>query len=200
MTASTSLHLVCSLVTLSLLLTSTGCVWRTADIDHVWGPTLVRIHQPPHGKAYLWQIHSTFPLVAEGGEHIGLTFGFLNRLSANPIENDNSSSLQWCSGLFITSCSTPSASDGWHWSFFHGKIIHHFSPEFYDRSILGASVGTGADGSHVTLGYSATTRHSPRDNAYYILCYGRENALQTRFAVAGNIAKFISFLNQEACQ
>lgn len=182
------------------MLLATGCIWRTAETDHLWGPTFVRMNQPPEGNAYLWQIRSTFPLVAEGGEHIGLTLGFLNHLSGHPVASNSSSSLEWCSGLFMTSCSALTASDKWQWSFLHGQITRSFSPEFYDRSVLGASVGGGNYGYHVTLGYSANTRHRPRDNAYYILCYGRENPLQTRFMVAGNISEFISFLNQEACQ
>lgn len=200
MTTSTSLHLFYGLVALFLLFTSTGCIWRTADTDHLWGPTLVRMNQPPQGKAYLWQIHSTFPLVVEGGEHLGLTVGFLKRLAANPMARDKQMSLQWCNGLFSTSCSNPTASDGWQWSFLYSRIAHNSLPEFHDRSVLGASVGAGNDGNHLMLGYAANTQHKPRDNAYYILCYGRKDPLQTRFVTAEDTSEFISFLNQEACQ
>lgn len=185
---------------LSFLLLSTGCIWRTADTDYLWGPALVRMNQPPQGKAYLWEERSAVPLLLEGGEHIGLTIGFLKRLAASPIERNKQVSLQWCNGLFNASCSTPTASDGWHWNFLHGRIVHAVSPEFYDRSVLGASAGAGSDGYHLTLGYSADTRHRPQDNAYYIFCYGRNTALHTRFELARSTAEFITFLNQEACQ
>lgn len=200
MTTSTSLHLAYGLVALSLLLTSTGCIWRTAEVDHIWGPTLVRMNQPPQGKAYLWQTQSIFPLVVEGGEHIGLTLGFLKRVAANPLESNKSTPIEWCNGLFTPSCSTPTALDGWQWSLLHSRVVHHLSPEFYDRTILGASAGTGTDNAYVTLGYSANTQHRPQDNAYYILCYGRKNPLQTRFTITRDASEFISFLNQEACQ
>lgn len=200
MTTSTSLHLAYGLVALSLLLTSTGCIWRTAEVDHIWGPTLVRMNQPPQGKAYLWQTQSIFPLVVEGGEHIGLTLGFLKRLAANPIENDISTPLEWCSGLFVISCSTPTASAGWQWSLLHGRIVHHASPEFYDRSLVGASVGAGSDSYYATFGYSAQTHHKPQDNAYYILCYSRNHPVNTRFKLTRDSDEFITFLNQEACQ
>ncbi len=199
MTTSTP-HLFYSFTTLCLLLLTSGCIWRTSDTDHFWGPTFIRINQPPQGKAYLWEERPLIPLVLEGGDHIGLTLGFLRRLAANPLERDKQSSLQWCPGLLSTSCSTPTAYDGWQWSFLHGQIIHHFSPEFHDRSVLGASVGAGSDGYHTTLGYSADTRQRPQDNAYYIFCYSRNNPLQTRFELTRHATAFITFLDQEACQ
>ena len=198
MTTST-LHLVCSFTALCLLLLASGCIWRTSDTDHFWGPTFIRANQPPQGKAYLWEVHPLIPLVLEGGDHIGLTIGFLKQLAANPIERGKQVSLQWCNGLLSTSCSTPTASDGWHWSFLYSRIAHNSLPEFYDRSVLGASVGAGSDGHHTTLGYSANTRQTPQDNAYYIFCYSRNNPLQTRFELTRHTTAFITFLDQEAC-
>ncbi len=199
MTASTSLHLAYGLVALTLLLTSTGCIWRTADTDHFWGPILIRANQPPQGNAFLWEERSVVPLVAEGGNHIGLTIGFLKRLAANPIEIDKKASLRWCYGLLNTSCSIPTVSDGWYWSFLYSRITHNASPEFYDRYVLGASVGAGSDGYQATLGYSADTRQKPQDNAYYIFCYRRTNPFQTRFELTRHTTAFITFLDQEAC-
>lgn len=201
MTKSTLVpHLFYGFGVISLLLTSTSCIWRAADTDHLWGPTLIRANQPPEGKVYLWQERSVLPLALEGGDYVSLTIGFLNRLAANPIENDKQIPLLWCSGLFLTICSTPTASDGWHWSFLYGRIVHISPPEFFDRSVLGASVGIGDDGNYLTLGYSANTQHIPQNDAHYILCYGRANPLRTRFALTRNTSEFVSFLNQEACQ
>jgi hypothetical protein len=200
-TTSSSLpHLFHGFLILSFLLLSTGCIWRSADTDYLWGPALVHMNQPPQGNAYLWEERSVVPLVLEGGEHMGLTIGFLKRVAANPVEHDKQASLQWCKGLLGTSCSTPTASDGWQWNFLYGRIVHIVSPEFYDRSVLGASVGGGSDDGYVTIGYSADSRHRPQDNAYYILCYGRANPLQTRFELARTMSEFATLINQEACR
>lgn len=194
------LHLLYGITAFCLPLLASGCIWRTSDTDHFWGPTFIRANQPPQGKAYLWEEHPLIPLVLEGGSHIGLTIGFLKHLAANPVERDKQTSLQWCNGLLSTSCSTPTASDGWHWSFLYGRITHNSPPEFNDRSVSGVSLGAGSNGYHAILGYSSDARQRPQDNAYYIFCYSRNAPLQARFEITRHTTEFITFLDQEVCQ
>ena len=197
---TSALHLFCGFTALCLLPLTSGCIWRTSDTDHFWGPTFIRANQPPQGKAYLWEEHPLIPLVLEGGGHMALTIGFLRHLAANPVERNKQAPLQWCSGLLSTSCSTPSASDGWLWSFLYSRITHHSPPEFNDRSVSGVSFGAGSNGHHAILGYSSDTRHKPQDNAYYIFCYSRNIPLQTRFEITRHTTEFNIFLGQEVCQ
>lgn len=181
-------------------LTTVGCTWRNADTEYFLGPMLFRATQPPYGKAYLWEEQSVFPFTIEGGEHNGLTVGFFNQVAAAPSEYDSDWHLTWCSGLFSFSCSAPTAADGWHWSGFYSRVEHRRPAEFYDRAILGTSIGIGMDRQYLTIGYSADTRLKPRDNAYYIFCYRRKTPLFTRFEIAKDTTVFSTFIKQEVCR
>lgn len=181
-------------------LTVSGCVWRTAEAEYFIGPIVFRSSQPESGEAYVWEEKPIFPLTLEIGEHNGLTTGFLTRIAANPIDPPRNEAIEWCSWAISFSCSRPSAATGWHWSLLYSRVTHGRSPEFIERNLIGASVGIGAEGRYLTVGYSAKTQLRPRDNAYYLFCYGRDNPLQMRFRVTTNPLAFTNSLNLEACK
>lgn len=183
-----------------LFMATVGCTWRTAGSEHFIGPMLLRATQPSSGKTYLWEERSVLPIIIEGGNHNSVTLGFSSRVVAAPIEHDKDGMLMWCSGLFPFSCSTPTAADGWHWNGLYSRLVHNLQPEFYNRTVWGASLGVGSEGQYLTIGYSADTRLKPRDEAYYIFCYRNNSPLTTRFEIARDTTEFSTFLHQEACE
>lgn len=181
-------------------LTVSGCVWRTAEVEYFVGPILFRSSQPESGNAYVWEEKPLSPLTLEAGEHNGLTTGFLTRIAAKPIDPAVNEAIEWCSWAISFSCSKPSAATSWHWSLLYSRVTHGRRPEFIERNLIGASVGIGAEGRYLTAGYSAKTQLRPRDNAYYLFCYGRDHSLQMRFRVATNPSAYANSLNLEACK
>jgi hypothetical protein len=186
----------CNGIVLIIVLTA-ACAWRSGEAEHYMGPILFRIVQPPEGRAYITVVQSLLPLSIEAGEHNGLTLGLSRRVSSNPV-NGTSSPVQWC--RWPNSCSKLSTQDGWSWSLLYLQIERKKVVEFLDKQFVGASFGIGTEGRFLTIGYSAITYLQPGDNAFYILCYGREQPLLTHFAAVSNINDYRTLLKSEVCK
>lgn len=165
---------------LLLLPVISGCVWRTAQADHLVGPGFYRLSRTAPGQADVLQtLH--VPLLLEGGRQWGLSLGVVKRdavVPGHPAQTAAVAATPPPRGVL-----TGTEPGKWHFSPVYFRAPLRETPLFIRRMVVGAQGGSGVEQKAFSLGYSSTTATWPRENALHDLEFDSRHPLEARAVV-----------------
>ena len=157
-----------------------GCVWRTAQADHLVGPGFYRMNRTALGQADVVQtLH--VPLLLEGGRQWGISLGLVRRDAVVPGHP----------GPTATVAATPpphgiltSTEPGkWHFTPIYFRAPLRETPLFIRRTVVGAQGVGGVEQNAFSIGYSSVTATWPREDALHELEFDSRHPLEAKAVV-----------------
>jgi hypothetical protein len=161
-----------------------GCVWRSDNGDHYFGPALFRF-SAADGRAQVGQVVRV-GFAAETGDSWGISLGWAERTAIAPEVRTNKPQGRGHGQVrYFTPLSSAEAPqpDQWHFSPLYLRVEHEPNILFLSRTIWGAEFLLGREMNTVTLGIARKTRFLPPGNAFSVVHFESTRPLKARATV-----------------